>query len=646
MRRLAQIGVVIGILFAAPLVAANPPGAVPKVEGTSMVLDTPEGRVEIRHRGFEGAPPVQAVHFEEHWHYAVGADLLTISTAPPYRIVRRVRLPARIMSLAAKSDALLIGLELEPSGEAVVRYDGGAAPGRGPWSAGNLGLRTAYRDAATWGHTRSDAEGAPPVPARQQEDALRELAEDEIVNPTNPFFPFMRGWILDSAGKQPQAKRAYEDAVATAVRHAPWSDCLYLANHLAVRGQDALSATAWEAGLGKLKDQGVRPEQITGLVTTVIVMQPLTDAVAAAVSRRDPAGVDRWMERFCAFAPNVEAGHFAWHQLAAWMEGLGRADLAAKWTERATINARGPGSRMHHKSAEIDLMLLWIAALCLGVYPAAFVIGWRRCRPESWLPAIRAVEGVALVLAPALALGLAVNAGVDVAEIGHAASAPLAVMSDGFGDPSVLAALDGFADSDAKAAAISEYSGERDAIASGGRAEVAPDPELYWQAAKADSIRRVGYDPLALFEIAAMEPGAAPPEASTPLAALPFGFGSLAGIVFFILLGGVAGRAVSPATRRYVTYAIPCGPGAAGFTTPFAVAGLFAFVLAFGFDLDRLLTSIAVPSFDKFFGLQGIGDAAVGYPARGYLVAVLLAVGALHVGAILLERRSSERAPS
>jgi hypothetical protein len=547
-------------------------------------------------------------------------------------------MPSHITSLSVAKDRVLVGLEVDSFGtdelpDAVVPLPlpPPIAVGRGPWSSGNLGMTAALQDAVEFDGEFDETYEKPRVPDDQIDAALAELKEDARRNPTNPFFAYMSGWLLDRAKKSGEATKAYEAAVATSIAKAPWSDSVVLSAHLARRGQDALSKKAFDDGLAKMEAQGIRRDHIYSLITSAVLFSPYRRSVEQAVEAKDFGRVDVLSSRFQALTPGVEAGHMVWGGLASWFADNGQAELARKWRGHAKNNAKLTAGTMQNIAGHVDTALLWLVALMFAFYPAALVIGFRRSRKEHWWPEVRVSEVVGVILIGALGTPFALEAASDVAMIGHFASAPISTMSEGWSDPAIVAKLETFVDSDAKAAAIQAYGAERDALTEGRALGPPPDPNLYWDAAHTQSREQVGYNPMAIFSIAAM--GGDETMSSGPGgAAISAAFGgTLVGIVLLLIFGGLVGRAFTPDMRRRITYAIPGGASAAGPITPFVMAASIAPFFAFAFGFDRTLTSIAAPAFEKYFGLNGIELGVAAHPDRTYLVVVLVIAVLAHL---------------
>jgi hypothetical protein len=119
--------------------------------------------------------------------------------------------------------------------------------------------------------------------------------------------------------------------------------------------------------------------------------------------------VDEIAARTARLFPGAEGAAYAWARLAAWQREQGKADLAARWDERArhggTAFAANPRRDL---AAEVDARLPFVLGALLGAVLIAFAVGLRRggttrtqTGPAARLPVPRPSD-LAIILVPLL----------------------------------------------------------------------------------------------------------------------------------------------------------------------------------------------------------------------------------------------------
>lgn len=557
--------------------------------------------------------------------YAVRGDLIEADLIAG-RVVARTRFPALIHELTPAPgdepavDVLVQGNPGEPT-DLVIRYRlGAAAPGRGAWSV--LALTG----------TIADADG---VAEGGGDDAIARLAAASVRDPLNPHLHVHRGLLLRDAGRAAEADQALDAGLA--IEGAPWSDWLRVSRTLEDHGDGDRAERAFQRGFDAMLAAGVRPERVRSLLGFTLFVP--RDAMREAIAAGDVARADRIATRVWKLSPHGEGSRYAWLQLAAWLRGHGRADLAEAWDARAadggTVWGAPKGSLAD--AWNVDLWVPPLFALLLAAPLVALLIGLRR-GADSRDPARRvglghrAVDLAAVLLPLCAAMVFQVRIDAELASVGRLAASPVGLYLDAVepGTPEWL--RDRLAPSSARDRYLAYTTAELDALRAGGRAEVEPpDVDETFTAAFSTP------DPLgariqrafeAQFDVlvADLEPGWLP--------ALSWRQSLIACAALFAL-GLLAGR-VAPRLRL----ASDLVPGGAASLGPFAglVTGGLLYA-AYELTYSAPLAQIAIPSFAKYYGLDGAPPLGPELELPGAPTAAVAAV----VIAILLQLAASLR---
>lgn len=553
----------------------------------------------IRHAslGEAGAkPPPPPVRIGDRAIYAIRGDLIEVDVDDGV-VARRTRFPASIDDVQLGKDGTSVDVRLRDAQRGGASVDvihhelGKGAPGR------------ATTDAVPWAASARDAGLLVPgwVPGKglpaKIDDALRDvalpaLAEAAERDPTNPHYLLLLGQLHDGD------ERAQAFTAAATLPGAVATDLLHVWAELEELGAVDAAATAFDRGLDALEQGGVRPDRQRALITLVGYVP--RDAIASAVDGGNSDRVDALMTRVWKLAPHVEAGHFVWTQLAAWLEARGRVDLAQTWRDRAAEGGRLFG--VTTLEDDLDTMALVSAALLVAIPLVALLIGLRRGAQARTTPAqfpyLQLVDLAAMLLPliPAVYAQLRVMDTITV--MGRSAAAPVALFSDAVDAETVTFVEKKLPESEAKAEVLTYLRAELDAMRAGGRSDLEPiDPDTTLVAAFRAK------EPLGA-RLAHVDDGldGLEGEQQVPTPSIPRALGL--GLVMFAIGFAIAKR--KPGAQLLARIV----PGGAGPLWAFGglVAGAFVCGLYY-FAWDPWLGEVATPGFDKMFGLDALPDA-------------------------------------
>lgn len=430
--------------------------------------------------------------------------------------------------------------------------------------------------------------------ADEHRDALEVLEARQAQDPHNPFYSFFIGRQHLALGDEESAEEAF--ARARSVDEAHWSTDLQLAASFDKISRFDDGDVAFERAIRKLDVAHPTFRESWYMVPAVMLLGLWSsETIAAAIGAKDYRAVDRMLERFHGFLPNLEGSSIAWRDLADWYAENDQRALAAKWRTRAeTLD--GPFERQERKSREFDIAFTLFIGATIAALLMALLAGLRSRRPTGGRgvrPRKRDVAGVLLgVVVPVMLLWQMNTLAIEVETL---AEMPNEVMTASWGSPNVERWLDSLEPSSTQHKLLEQARATREAQ----RAGIArPEPldgssMLVFDAIEVDArkraVRDVGSGTLA-YDRVGLRPF------------VPVWFVML-GVLFAI---GAAARYWAPRLARGMTFVVPGGP--AGPLTILVSGLFFASLAAILFGTDSLLTELAVPEFGRYFGMESIAS--------------------------------------
>lgn len=373
------------------------------------------------------------------------------------RVLVRHRLPGNVAALAVEGNAVraTCGDSEGPAWERTLLLSA-SEPTVGPQPMG-VAAAIASRRRAEWMLERA-LSGQPD--STERGPALDEVSADELArvaaemgaaeafDATNPWIPLQSARVAqqrgDMAGARAAAGRALGVDDAYAMELLPIAvelDAIdpEMAERAFVRGLEAARAAGWD------------PQMATSLVTVMVWLGRPTPATELEPDAVLPAATRR-AERVWQLAPNVESASVAYATLADRLEEATDLSGAAEWRARAAearpwVLFGAPRTGGLGVGLLVSLLLALAGAAVLGtaIRLLRWAPGWwaaarsgtaaTRIPTRAW-PRTELI-GTLLVLLAAGWVGL--DAGREVAVVGRAASAPIAVGGGFPGHPAVAA---------------------------------------------------------------------------------------------------------------------------------------------------------------------------------------------------------------
>ena len=550
------------------------------------------------------------------------------------QVVESFRYPAPVKNVEVHSDH--INLELVSNdGTSLKIQHNSEFVGRGPWSS----------------FTKAHMERRSELPDVIHEpevidhaawrEAIPELVALQVEDPTDPLPPLYRALGLGILGESDKIAANFERAEELSTH---WVDALALcgvAERLVVSHGFAESRAqqACEKVLPAFEKSGMRPDFVWNLVIMVVVTHDLRAAMQAAINAGDAKSADRIASRFHAFFPGAEGSPMAWGGLSDWLAANQMPEEAKAWKARADELKESPSHRLFQgQTRRIDLALLVLSTFGFVMVLVGFASGRAsalrnptREGLKRWIvaPSLPEVLGVLVFLG---FVGWATHEATrGVSEVGVMASAPLGALQQGYSDPEVIAWLEGLQASLERDEFLKVAKAEQEALVKGiSLSEDLPSSEDFVKMVRAHADATKSSNPLHIFQMASAID--APSKGERGLLAQVSGpfFLSLSAfplLLIFFVLGRQAAFGFGPKSR--VFYFVPASS-----------AGVLAVVVAFLFvapllylltPVGSILTDIAVPSVNKFYGLEGVGMAWESKPDKPWFILALIASLAIHV---------------
>ncbi len=415
-----------------------------------------------------------------------------------------------------------------------------------------------------------------------------------------------------------------------------------------------IGAEVFEVGHRKMLERGIEPERMTNLVSFVITHMRARDVIIEAVDEDDARRVDDLSNRLYLGFPYVEGGHFAWASLAEWLDDHGES--GDRWRERARENAEISYSLAGSDSRAADRLIAWQAGLALALLLFPFLIGIqggiarRRRREEglnsapAWVPLLGFRHLLGLLLLIGAMVFCVFSLATHVAVIGKMAAAPLNTMDDTMASPDVRMWLEDLAASPARDELLEISTHEFEALQAGRDIEkksfmvhlvheagTADARATQWELLKSGQLS----NPFTSLEIDADQSGAAMDKVPA-FGLIPF-LGLMAILIFVGTLLGSALPRIGLWTLRLI-------PGGAPALVPIGgvlLGGVFAALAAF-MGADSILTSLSVPAFPRYFGLQEIAVDVITSPNRLWAWLALGTAVVFQAAAVGLELRRGD----
>lgn len=454
---IVALGAVLGA--ALPLAAAPEydlhEGALRARDGESVLWEHLVVRPESRRSDSGLVGPVLARGL---LHYCAGASLYAASPETG-KVIERAPLARPCQELSADGDRVVVTIAPSRDGDGgpAVRYETG--PGAPPlpfFLTGELLASRLPRGNATAvleevkrekpgapGHEDTRAGLANEALAPWLEEALPRLAALQEWNPTNPWYPFVRGRYLHALGREDEARGAFQQALDVA---PPYRFELLAMVHTLDAIDRGMADEAFRRALESLVARGYDPEMMATLINVLVYYgrpdEPLDPAT-------DLDALTRLGERLWDVAPHVEMAAAFYNALASAHRRAGHADAGALWERRrdAVMNYRafGLGGYVTNRiDPALDLALGCFAALLL-----AFVVKMLRVVPLQ-----RRARGLArlngfcvwsrgeifgfLVVAAGFVVGMGVAAQ-GLSAVGRVAAVPLGALTGNWGHPDGVA---------------------------------------------------------------------------------------------------------------------------------------------------------------------------------------------------------------
>jgi tetratricopeptide (TPR) repeat protein len=643
-------------------------------DADGVIAVTPQGREawRVRHAALRARPGerlVGPVTVSGRTLYAVRADLLEVDLARGV-VARRTRFPAAIVALAPAGAApadprLQVTVEYHPPAAGAASRPAAAtqpaAAGRVafPHRIGDLAPGRSFWEPRDWLGAWTDARELVPElkpdhadPAKLEpetrEKAIRALRDAAAHDPTNPHYLALAGVLLQAENQKAEAGRAF--AAAAEAPGAHWADLLRAASTLEDAGAREPARRAFARGVRGLEAAGVRPERLRAAVAVTTLMPPPRRALAEALKAKDAARVDEIVARAARVFPAGEGTAPAWARLAAWLRDQGKADLAARWDERARHGGHAFGASPRRDLAtEVDSRLPFLLGALLGTALIALAVGLRRGGttstqdgPLARIPVPRLAD-LAMILAPlAVALLLDLGTGDRLATIDRYASAPVGLLVDAADAPDVERWVSARVEpGPARTLLVAWVAQESEATRAGGRSVAPPlDGDACHEALEhpgtfGTQLRRTLAGTVTALATRITAMGGKPAELSSFRGVSVAALAALALFVVGFLLARLFPLA------QALSWLIPGGARAlsipAGLVTALAAAGLC------GNAYPAVLSSLVVPQAYRLHGLESIAsaDGGVGSTAPAWVFGALGVALALHAWGVIRDVKIS-----
>ncbi len=549
------------------------------------------------------------------------------------QVVESYLYPAPVKNVEVHTDHISLELVSNDGTSLKIQHDPEFL-GRGPWSSftkAHMERRSELPDVI------HELEAIDKAAWRE---AIPELVALQVEDPTDPMPPLYRALGRGVLGESDKIGANFERAEVLSTH---WVDALALcgvAERLVVSHGFAESRAqqACEKVLPAFEKTGMRPDFVWNLVIMVVVTHDLRAAMQAAVNAGDAKSADRIASRFEAFFPGAEGSPMAWGALSDWLAANQMPEEAKAWKARADELKESPSHRLFQgQTRRIDLALLVLSTFGFVMVLVGFASGRAsalrnptREGLKRWIvaPSLPEVLGVLVFLG---FVGWATHEATrGVSEVGIIASAPLGALQQGYSDPEVITWLEGLMASPERDEFLKVARAEQDSLVKGTHhTEVLPSAEAFAKMVRAHADATKSSNPLAIFQmVSAID---APSKGERGLLAQVSGpfFLSLSAfplLLIFFVLGRQAAFGFGPTSR--VFYLVPASS-----------AGMLAALVAFLFvapllylltPVGSILTDIAIPSVNKFYGLEGVGMAWESKPDKPWFILVLIASLVIH----------------
>lgn len=549
------------------------------------------------------------------------------------QVVESYLYPAPVKNVEVHADHISLELVSNDGTSLRIQHDPEFL-GRGPWSSftkAHMERRSELPDVI------HELEAIDKAAWRE---AIPELVALQVEDPTDPLPPLYRALGRGILGDSDKigANLARAEVLST-----HWVDALALcgvAERLVVSHGFAESRAqqACEKVLPAFEKSGMRPDFVWNLVIMVVVTHDLRAAMQAAVNAGDAKSANRIASRFDTFFPGAEGSPMAWGALSDWLAVNQMPDEAQGWRARAEELEESPSYTLFQgQTRRIDLALLVLSTFGFVMVLVGFASGRAsairnptREGLKRWIvaPSLPEVLGVLVFLG--FVVWATHEATRGVSEVGVMASAPLGAMQQGYSDPEVIAWLEGLMASPERDEFLKVAKAEQDSLVKGTHhTEVLPSVEAFAKMVRAHADATKSSNPLHIFQMAsAIDTPSTGERGLLAQVSGPF-FLSLSAfplLLIFFVLGRQAAFGFGPTSR--VFYLVPASS-----------AGVLAVVVAFLFvapllylltPVGSILTDIAIPSVNKFYGLEGLGMAWESKPDKPWFILALVASLAIH----------------
>lgn len=285
------------------------------------------------------------------------------------------------------------------------------------------------------------------------EEVASELGALARMDPTNPWYHFERGEILEDLGREREAREAYE---AVLEHHGPAHDFDLLRMAWSLDRKDPeLADRAFERAMTFLLGSGYEPELSTALMSMAFYVTFPSNEPFDLDDDEDWVAASRLGDRLHDFAPECEGIAYFHRRMREQARLRGDVEAAATWHERyersehhALITTPTPPTA---SGLALNLFFaVMIAFLALALIKVARTLssGFEGERPPWWirfnpLARITRAELAGLVLVFPLMLLANVVTSLEVAVMGTVASSSDAVLDGSLGHPEARAYLRG-----------------------------------------------------------------------------------------------------------------------------------------------------------------------------------------------------------